>query len=65
MLIPSAPSLSLDELKTIAAEGKYNLVPIFVNLPADLETPVSAFLKVNLFWFIRSWCVCAMCSLFF
>jgi anthranilate synthase component 1 len=35
---------SLDEAKRLAARG--NLAPIYREVPADLETPVSAFLKV-------------------
>ncbi|MBN1375671.1 MAG: anthranilate synthase component I [Dehalococcoidia bacterium] len=36
---------SLDEVRRLAAEG--NLVPIWREIVADLETPVSAFLKVS------------------
>jgi len=35
---------SLDEARALAARG--NFCPIFCEVPADLETPVSAFLKV-------------------
>jgi anthranilate synthase component 1 len=35
---------TLDEARRLAPQG--NLVPIFREVPADLETPVSAFLKV-------------------
>ncbi|MSQ34035.1 MAG: anthranilate synthase component I [Dehalococcoidia bacterium] len=35
---------TLDQVKALGAQG--NLVPIYRELPADLETPVSAFLKV-------------------
>src|SRR3990172_12702722 len=34
---------SLEEAKALASSG--NIVPIFREVPADLETPVSAFLK--------------------
>jgi anthranilate synthase component 1 len=34
---------SLDEARTLAAQG--NVVPVYREVPADLETPVSAFLK--------------------
>lgn len=39
-------SPSLDEVRQIAAEGRGNLVPVYREVTADLETPVSAFLKV-------------------
>jgi anthranilate synthase component 1 len=39
-------SPTLDEVKQFAAEGKGNLVPIYREVMADLETPVSAYLKV-------------------
>ena len=35
---------TLDEVKALAGQG--NLVPIYREVPADLETPVSAYLKV-------------------
>jgi anthranilate synthase component 1 len=35
---------SLDEAKALAGRG--NIVPVFREVPADLETPVSAYLKV-------------------
>ena len=38
---------SLDEIKAIAREGRGNLAPIYREVFADLETPVSAFLKVR------------------
>jgi anthranilate synthase component I len=38
---------SLDEVKAIAKRGEGNLVPIYREVMADLETPVSAFLKVR------------------
>ncbi|MGE0601309.1 MAG: anthranilate synthase component I [Dehalococcoidia bacterium] len=38
---------TLEEVKALAAKGEGNLVPIFREVPADLETPVSAFLKVQ------------------
>src|SRR3990172_1218939 len=37
---------SLDEVQKLAARGDNNLCPVFRDVPADLETPVSAFLKV-------------------
>ena len=36
----------LETVRAMAAEGKSNLTPIFADVQADLETPVSAFLKV-------------------
>ena len=39
-------SPSLDEVKALAAEGRGNLVPVYREVMADLETPVSAYLKV-------------------
>ncbi len=36
---------SLPEIKRLA--GEYNLIPVYREIVADLETPVSAFLKVN------------------
>ena len=38
---------SLDEFKAIAARGEGNFAPIYREVLADLETPVSAFLKVK------------------
>lgn len=37
---------TLDEVQRLAESGEGNLVPIYRDVPADLETPVSAFLKV-------------------
>lgn len=37
---------TLEEVKRLAAEARGNLVAIYRAVPADLETPVSAFLKV-------------------
>ena len=37
-------SPSLDQVRTLARNG--NLVPIYREIDADLETPVSAYLKV-------------------
>ncbi len=37
-------SISLDEVRALAGEG--NLVPIYHEIMADLETPVTAYLKV-------------------
>jgi anthranilate synthase component I len=36
---------SLEEVKGLS--GRYNLVPVYREITADLETPVSAFLKIN------------------
>ena len=38
---------SLDDVKEIARQGQANLVPIYREVLADMETPVSAFLKVK------------------
>ena len=38
---------TLDEVKVIAARGDGNIIPIYREVLADLETPVSAFLKVK------------------
>ena len=38
---------SLDDFKAIAARGEGNFAPIYREVLADLETPVSAFLKVK------------------
>ena len=38
---------SLDEVRLLAASRRGNLVPIYREVLADLETPVSAFLKVK------------------
>ncbi len=38
---------TLDEVREIARRGEGNLVPVFREVAADLETPVSAFLKVR------------------
>lgn len=40
-------SHSVQDVKTIAREGKYNLIPVFKEIVCDLETPVSAFLKIQ------------------
>ncbi len=40
-------SLTVDDVERIVSEGVYNLIPVFVTLNADLETPVSAFIKVQ------------------
>ncbi|MGI8927134.1 MAG: anthranilate synthase component I [Tepidiformaceae bacterium] len=37
---------TLDEVKAMAKAGEGNLVPVYRDVPADLETPVSAYLKV-------------------
>ena len=42
---PYTPSLT--EFKALAASGKGNYAPVYREVPADLETPVSAFLKVK------------------
>src|SRR5204863_10181111 len=36
----------LQSVLALAKQGKNNLAPVFRDIPADLETPVSAFLKV-------------------
>ena len=36
---------TLEEVKKLGKEG--NIVPIYREIVADLETPVSAFLKIN------------------
>jgi anthranilate synthase component 1 len=38
---------TLDEVRAIAAKGEGNLLPVYREVMADLETPVSAFLKVR------------------
>ena len=38
---------TLEEVKELAGKGLANLVPIYREVTADLETPVSAFLKVK------------------
>ncbi|MCE7929299.1 MAG: anthranilate synthase component I [Dehalococcoidia bacterium] len=38
---------TLDEVREIARRGEGNLVPVYREVAADLETPVSAFLKVR------------------
>ncbi len=37
---------TLAQVKALAARGQGNLAPVYREVPADLETPVSAFLKV-------------------
>src|SRR5512144_635081 len=37
---------TLEEVKDLARQGGGNIVPILREVPADLETPVTAFLKV-------------------
>ena len=37
---------SLEEVLALAKRSDNNLVPVYRDVPADLETPVSAFLKV-------------------
>ena len=39
-------SPTLDEVRRLADEGAGNIVPLFAEVRADLETPVSAYLKV-------------------
>lgn len=39
--------LSVQEFISIARNGTYNLIPLHKDVTADLETPVSAFAKVN------------------
>ncbi|HCV00338.1 MAG: anthranilate synthase component I [Dehalococcoidia bacterium] len=38
---------TLDEVRALAAQGRGNLVPVYREVAADLETPVSAYLKVR------------------
>jgi anthranilate synthase component 1 len=38
---------TLEEVRALAREGKGNVVPVYREVMADLETPVSAFLKVR------------------
>ncbi|HET7737220.1 MAG TPA: anthranilate synthase component I [Tepidiformaceae bacterium] len=38
---------SLEEVRQLASTGQGNLVPVYREVTADLETPVSAFLKVR------------------
>ena len=38
---------TLEEVKAMAPKVEGNLVPIYREITADLETPVSAFLKVR------------------
>lgn len=38
-------SLTLEQFKALAKKG--NLIPIYKEIPADLETPISAFLKIS------------------
>lgn len=38
---------TLEEVKALAAKNEGNLVPVYREITADLETPVSAFLKVR------------------
>ena len=38
---------TLDEVRALAAAGEGNLVPVYREVAADLETPVSAYLKVR------------------
>ncbi|MPZ23253.1 MAG: anthranilate synthase component I [Dehalococcoidia bacterium] len=44
MSAPSVYNPSLAEVEAVAGQG--NLVPVYRSVPADLETPVSAYLKV-------------------
>jgi anthranilate synthase component 1 len=39
-------SPTLEEVLEVAKRGDANIIPVFRDVPADLETPVSAFLKV-------------------
>jgi anthranilate synthase component 1 len=38
---------TLEEVQAIAKSGAGNIVPVYREVTADLETPVSAFLKVR------------------
>jgi len=42
---PSAYSLSFDEFRALASQG--NLIPLYKEILADFETPVSAFTKID------------------
>jgi anthranilate synthase component 1 len=42
----SPPQPSLEEVKTLLEQQKGNCVPIYTSLPADLLTPVIAYLKI-------------------
>ena len=41
----SGYSLSFDEFRTLASQG--NLIPLYKEILADFETPVSAFTKID------------------
>ena len=38
---------TLEEVRELAAKGAGNLVPVYREITADLDTPVSAFLKMQ------------------
>jgi anthranilate synthase component 1 len=40
------PSPSIEQVKTLISENNANCIPICSSLPADLLTPVSAYLKI-------------------
>eukprot|EP00468_Gymnochlora_sp_CCMP2014_P006457 CAMPEP_0167752896 /NCGR_PEP_ID=MMETSP0110_2-20121227/7401_1 /TAXON_ID=629695 /ORGANISM="Gymnochlora sp., Strain CCMP2014" /LENGTH=513 /DNA_ID=CAMNT_0007638579 /DNA_START=44 /DNA_END=1585 /DNA_ORIENTATION=+ len=40
-------SVSFKELEKDAKEGKYNVVPIFTEMVADIDTPVTVYLKLS------------------
>eukprot|EP00471_Norrisiella_sphaerica_P010067 CAMPEP_0184494656 /NCGR_PEP_ID=MMETSP0113_2-20130426/29285_1 /TAXON_ID=91329 /ORGANISM="Norrisiella sphaerica, Strain BC52" /LENGTH=525 /DNA_ID=CAMNT_0026880507 /DNA_START=1 /DNA_END=1578 /DNA_ORIENTATION=+ len=40
-------SLSLEQVQNTAKEGKYNVVPIFAEMVADVDTPVTVYLKLS------------------
>ena len=43
----SAPSLTFDKLQQIVTTTQYNLIPVYSTLHVDLETPVSAYIKLT------------------
>ena len=51
---PLKPSLTLDQVKELSQQG--HIIPLHTNIPADLTTPISAYLK---------WCKCSPDSFLF
>jgi len=51
---------TLEEVKKHKKDG--NLIPVYREIVADLETPVSAFLKVNRVAILFSWKVSRVAS---
>ena len=40
--------MAVPDLKTvIKLSKKYNVIPVYGEIPADLETPLSAYLKID------------------